>query len=1025
MPDTQNLKVSQFTFEQVEAKLQAVKLDQPADHFLNGEGNYVQITATGGTQYDDTDIKNSIGTLTDLTTDEQGSLVGAVNELNTEKADKATDLAGYGITDAYSKTEVDDAIKVVDDKIGDTTTLATTDKDNLVNAVNELFTNKADKTDLNNLATMDEVRNEINQAQLGGIGQVDLSIYQLKSDIGELTDLKTIEQNTVIGAINEIKTLADGKVNTGTTLAEYGIADAYTKTETDSEIQTKIAEAISNVNHLKREIVTQVPSADMANENTVYMFRVGTAKGSDLYQEWMLIDGDVVLIGDTSTDLTDYVKTETLNNHIQDTDIHITTDEKQKWNDKQDAITGVKGQFVGFDDDGKPIATDAQGGGNSIDDNSVSESSLWSSKKVNDELETQKNSIGNLSDLTTTDNTSLVNAINEVSAKSGSSSTDRAFAYTFIVDSDDALTKWALGVAGYNYKSVLVKTGKWTCSFGVDLSKGQTVCVMGEPEAKLVFNDVEKGIYYPTLPEDNDMWTDRAMNTGRYIKNLIVEVNGNTDTVSGFDKCVNVENCYSKTYSGGNTYSAAFNECVNVTNCDGLGGSNYAEGIGFNNCTMINNCAGVGTSGSTGYGFKGCKGVTHCKEKVGQNGETCTTAVFEQSYASLVEDEKFLCNGTSTGGFNGEEIPQDASGGNANGGGSGGGTTGIFPQFTYVVDSDQALQDWADNVAGNDYTSVLIKKGTWTISGKGVYLTLTNTKSVYGEPDSNLVFSESNVGLYYADTDAMSLKSNPDRWMFGVNLTLNNTNPDKLSSYAFMRCVNLTNCTSTLNVPVQSGGYFSCTNLSNCVSRITMTLPDSVTSRQQSAFCFRQCINLTNCIGYGEATNAKAGICCFQECVNLTNCRGFSSGHYINNTYSQCQNLSSCYGESTCDVGDDGDKNTWAQVYSICKNLTNCTGIATTPTDSNVAVGRGWVFRSCAHVVNCGGKGIGTHGLAFQECKSVRGCRATGTCGYSTPFLSSYASSTADATYACADTPEGGFNIITNPTGDWNLGDIP
>lgn len=360
MPDTQNLKISQFTFEQVEQRLQTIKFDQPADHFLNGEGNYVQVNATGGSQYDDTDIKNSIGTLTDLTTDEQGSLVGAVNELNTEKADKATDLVGYGITDAYSKTEVDDAIKTVDDKVGDTTTLSTTIKDNLTNAINELFTDKVDKTDLDDLATETFVIEKINEAQLAGGAQApDLSIYQTKDQIGELTDLTTTEKDTVIGAINEVKTLVDGKANAGTTLAEYGITDAYTKTETDSEIQTKVAEAISNANHLKREIVANVPT-DVVEENVVYMYKVGTAKGSDLYQEWMLIDGTPTIIGDTSTDLTDYVKTETLDNHEQDTDIHVTTDEKQKWTDKQNAITGVKGQFVGFDDDGKPIATDIE-----------------------------------------------------------------------------------------------------------------------------------------------------------------------------------------------------------------------------------------------------------------------------------------------------------------------------------------------------------------------------------------------------------------------------------------------------------------------------------------------------------------------------------------------------------------------------------------------------------------------------------------------------------------------------------------
>lgn len=41
--------------------------------------------------------------------------------------------------------------------------------------------------------------------------------------------------------------------------------------------------------------------------------------------------------------------------HVQNAEVHITADERQKWNDKQDAITGTKGKFVGFDDAGNPV----------------------------------------------------------------------------------------------------------------------------------------------------------------------------------------------------------------------------------------------------------------------------------------------------------------------------------------------------------------------------------------------------------------------------------------------------------------------------------------------------------------------------------------------------------------------------------------------------------------------------------------------------------------------------------------------
>ena len=74
-----------------------------------------------------------------------------VNQQDNLKADKATTLSGYGITDAYtkdetlSKIEIDNALTLkadvvyVDGKDGDLTTLKTADKTNLVKAINEVY----------------------------------------------------------------------------------------------------------------------------------------------------------------------------------------------------------------------------------------------------------------------------------------------------------------------------------------------------------------------------------------------------------------------------------------------------------------------------------------------------------------------------------------------------------------------------------------------------------------------------------------------------------------------------------------------------------------------------------------------------------------------------------------------------------------------------------------------------------------------------------------------------------------------
>lgn len=72
--------------------------------------------------------------------------------------------------------------------------------------------------------------------------------------------------------------------------------------------KTYVGEQISNADHLKREIVTEIPSSETADKNTIYMLKIESATGNDKYREYLLIDGTVQCIGDTSVDLTDYAK---------------------------------------------------------------------------------------------------------------------------------------------------------------------------------------------------------------------------------------------------------------------------------------------------------------------------------------------------------------------------------------------------------------------------------------------------------------------------------------------------------------------------------------------------------------------------------------------------------------------------------------------------------------------------------------------------------------------------------------------
>ena len=110
---------------------------------------------------------------------------------------------------------------------------------------------------------------------------------------------KTIVENSLTSdSTTNALSAAQGKA----LLAKFDTV--YNKGEVDS--------AIANAGHLKREIVTSEPTAATAKENVIYMLKDASATGEDKYKEYMLIGSDVVQTGDTSTDLTDYMKTEDL-----------------------------------------------------------------------------------------------------------------------------------------------------------------------------------------------------------------------------------------------------------------------------------------------------------------------------------------------------------------------------------------------------------------------------------------------------------------------------------------------------------------------------------------------------------------------------------------------------------------------------------------------------------------------------------------------------------------------------------------
>lgn len=146
------------------------------------------------------------------------------------KADKSVTLAGYKIGDAYTKAQVDEALALI--------------KQNSQSAHDELKEGKADKaTTLAGYGITDAyTQNSIDTA-------LATNLQQAHSYTNEAIAHKADSSNSLSGygiqdayTKTEVDSKVDVKANKATTLGGYGITDAYTKTEVDGKLKTPAGE---------------------------------------------------------------------------------------------------------------------------------------------------------------------------------------------------------------------------------------------------------------------------------------------------------------------------------------------------------------------------------------------------------------------------------------------------------------------------------------------------------------------------------------------------------------------------------------------------------------------------------------------------------------------------------------------------------------------------------------------------------------------------------------------------------------
>lgn len=147
----------------------------------------------------------------------------------------------------------------------------------------------------------------------GNFVQVDTAEFLLNSVNGQLELKGYAQASTGMMPIKSASGLIWQSAPTNLETRVGDLESAVEQTQTDiSNIQTelsgvdgKIASAISNVNHLRYEVITNL--RDATESNVIYLYSNNSSDPSNQYNEYMVLNGNLELIGAVGIDLSNYM----------------------------------------------------------------------------------------------------------------------------------------------------------------------------------------------------------------------------------------------------------------------------------------------------------------------------------------------------------------------------------------------------------------------------------------------------------------------------------------------------------------------------------------------------------------------------------------------------------------------------------------------------------------------------------------------------------------------------------------------
>lgn len=140
-----------------------------------------------------------------------------------------------------------------------------------------------------------------------------LKFYRVEEPVGSTDPAYVIElpKEDLTPYLKKLVKAVAGDIviaNADGTISDSGVK--LTDLAKKAEVATQIAEAISKAGHMQKEVVTALPSASDAKENVLYLLKKENVTGADKYEIYTKIGDALVMIDDTSVDLSGYMSAE-------------------------------------------------------------------------------------------------------------------------------------------------------------------------------------------------------------------------------------------------------------------------------------------------------------------------------------------------------------------------------------------------------------------------------------------------------------------------------------------------------------------------------------------------------------------------------------------------------------------------------------------------------------------------------------------------------------------------------------------